>query len=68
MIEMRSAILRIASTVCFTASPPSAASREACVAMPSVTRAFSLFWFTDADICSIDADVSSTPADCSLAP
>jgi hypothetical protein len=28
--------------------------------------AFSLFWVTEADICSIDAEVSSTLAACSL--
>jgi len=34
--------------------------------MPSVTRAFSVFWEIDAVICSIEALVSSTPAACSL--
>jgi hypothetical protein len=35
--------------------------------MPSVTRALSLFWVTEADMESICAVVSSTLAACSLA-
>jgi hypothetical protein len=34
--------------------------------MPSVTLAFSVFWLIEADICSIEAEVSSTLAACSL--
>jgi hypothetical protein len=37
------------------------------VAMPSVTLAFSKFCATDADICSTDAPVRSTPEACSVA-
>jgi hypothetical protein len=42
--------------------PPSPASLLALVAMPSVTRALSLFCVIEADISSIDAVVSSTEA------
>jgi hypothetical protein len=61
------AICFIAPTVCVTASPPSAASWLALVAMPSVTLALSLFCVIEADIMSIDAVVSFHRAACSLA-
>ena len=66
-MEILAAICFIAATVCVTAEPPSPASLLALVAMPSVTRALSLFCEIDADIRSIDAVVSSTELACSLA-
>ena len=66
-IEILAAICFIALTVCVTAWPPSPASLLALVAMPSVTRALSLFCEIEADISSIEAVVSSTDDACSLA-
>ncbi len=63
-----SAIDFIASTVARTASPPSLASLADLLAMPSVTRAFSVFCPIEADICSIEAVVSSRLAACSDEP
>jgi hypothetical protein len=68
MMPILSAIDFMASTVARTASPPSAASFAALLAMPSVTLAFSVFWLIEALICSIEALVSSRLAACSLAP
>ena len=58
----------MASTVSDTASPPIVASFDACCAIPLVMPAFSLFCEIDADISSIEADVSSTLAACTEAP
>jgi hypothetical protein len=66
MMPILSAMLFIASTVCFTATPPSLASFVALSAMPLVTLAFSAFWLIEADICSSDEEVSSTLAACSV--
>ncbi|OYO29074.1 hypothetical protein CD932_18330, partial [Janthinobacterium sp. PC23-8] len=59
MMPILRAICFIAATVALTASPPSAASCAARVAMPSVTLAFSVFCEIDAVICSIEALVST---------
>ncbi len=67
MMPIFCAICFIAWVVATTASPPSTVSLAAWVAMPSVIRAFSVFWLIDAVICSSEALVSSTPAACSLA-
>ena len=47
--------------------PPSTASLEVFLAIPSVTLALSLFWPIDPDIASMLAVVCSTLAACSLA-
>ena len=65
MMPILLAIDFMSSTVLETASPPSAASWAAFEAMPSVTRAFSVFWAMEAVISSIDEVVSSTEAACS---
>ncbi|MCW0417589.1 hypothetical protein NB689_003343 [Xanthomonas sacchari] len=67
MMPILRAISFIAETVARTASPLSAASREALAAMPSVILAFSAFCAMEPVICSSEALVSSTPAACSLA-
>lgn len=61
-------MLFMARRVSPTALPPSTASLDDWVAMPSVTLAFSVFWAMLALICSMPAVVSSTPAACSEAP
>ncbi|XLM23421.1 hypothetical protein MKD33_04905, partial [Chromobacterium piscinae] len=63
-----SAIWRIAVTVCCTALPPSVASSDAFSAMASVVRELSLVWLTEAETCSIEAELCSTPAAEALAP
>ncbi len=65
MMPILPAICFIAPTVCVTASPPATACLAAVDAMPSVTLAFSVFWLIEADICSTEAEVSSTLAACS---
>src|SRR5579871_6168391 len=68
MMPILPAICFIALAVARTASPPSVASREALLAMPSVTLAFSVFWAMDEVICSMAALVCSTLAACVPAP
>ena len=48
------------------ATDPTTATLDALPAMPSVTLALSVFCLIEADICSTEAEVSSTLAACSL--
>ncbi len=68
MIPIFFAICFIATSVSSTASPPSLACFAACMAMPSVTLAFSVFCAIEALISSTEAPVSSPLAACSPAP
>jgi hypothetical protein len=66
MMPIFLAICFIAATVSVTAWPPSAAFLVPSADMVSATLAFSVFCLIDAEICSMEADVSSTLAACSL--
>ncbi len=66
IIATFSAIKRMASTVLDTVVPPSAACCAALAAMLSVICALSAFCFTELEICSSDAEISSTLLACSV--
>ena len=68
MIEMRSAIERIAATVSTTARPLSSACSACRLAIDSVWRLFSAFWVMLVPISSRAEVVSSTDAACSPVP